>query len=362
LLTAESNFQQFILGSKERILGLYDNLIQVKSDFELQEAGFKLHYAIDFAALFLYSYPLMRLVDQVLVGYSTPTEDERVRALVRQNTAVLFGVSYSPGKNILLPPYERELHYFYRFIEKRNLNVIANKNLLDKIANIVIEIERDKEIQTILSLVIDGQVLTTNQKTRLQKILEDNYRYIWTLLTTQSQQRSGLTRMTDLLISKGLKPLRDAFPDITIAPIDVDIKEGEWQEKFEEDERNQRGAQEGRASLRTLQYAQKADARVCEYLKLLNEQLNPIGEAVVLVTPADTITRVLSPHKFVIGPNSQPIQPVRGLPYLLARMLCSNPPDFQAIDRDKLQKNLGTIERYNNLLISASRIFCSRVF
>ena len=337
-LSPRRTFKQY----KAQVSGLHSELAQVEADLELQRANARVHFAIDFAALYNYAYPLAHVTDEFLRPLDDKaTDDEKAEALTRQRMALTIGLRHLPQPLILLPPHAAEFKFHLKSRKRQAAAVMAEVGLLEVIGRRLLERagQEDTAIKAAIEqLMLDDGQLTSKQKSQVAGFLELNFRDIWALLTTN--RRGSPTRILNLLDTGHLQLVGDAFPDFSAQRLGNPERMSAWRSRI----RRQPG-RTGRY------YANEADARACEYLVELNQHLNPRGQLVVFVSHSYAMQRTLSSGDFINVGAAANVSPIRSLSYLLARLLCIDPSAKQEIDPTRLRRYRGTIGRFRAQLV-----------
>lgn len=110
-------------------------LITLKSDLELAEQGWTLHFAIDFAELFAFAFPLT----QISHMSRKPRESETDAHSREQATLTILFANWKEQiltnvqSLILLPPYLEELRTALRFIQYKRVDAYSWPGIMDEL-------------------------------------------------------------------------------------------------------------------------------------------------------------------------------------------------------------------------------------
>jgi hypothetical protein len=325
------NLPSNIESNKDELISLRNSLGQVEEDFYLGQDGYKIHFAIDFAELFLFIYPVSRVASEFRYGLGKRPSDEKLyKSLSCQRVALSFIFYNLSDSLILLPPYANELNNHLKSIQRSAANYVGAKHLVGVGEKQIKKIKDNADVKKILDSVKQGNDLTTSQKRTLTKIFETNYRTICTLLTVNSKY---LNTAHEFFKTGRILNLGGFFKDFKISHESILEHSKEWLEKISE--------QPGR---KDRYYQNETDAHACEYLKLLNKHLNQKKEAIVLITQSHSLQQTLKDKDFIKLPGKdKPVSPVRSLTYILNRLICSD--SEHKIDFNRINSKVETIDR-----------------
>jgi hypothetical protein len=313
----------------DRVQRMGATLDLLAKDGILAKRGYKIHYAIDFAEIYSFSY--RQDFNQILDPYPNEAQAERD---IRGRMALGYIFSNTFDQLVLLPPYIAE---FTDHLKR------LRANLAERTVRGEEELKRKggtllpSDIQEILGRVTNPtETLAYEEAERISHFAADHYGDLYAWLQV-NESIEAIQRMQDLVKSKKIIPMSEHFEGIHIDDEDVFKKGNALYNTVSQ-----------RASLKrdTNSYM---DALACAYVESLNAHLKRKKEYLVLISHTKSVSQDFGQSETVI--EGIKIRYVRDLDYFLTYLIYRSPED-----EGHIVNLIGEVKQLHNRMISKEEI------
>lgn len=285
---------------------LHRLLVELATDIELVNKGWTLHFAVDFAELFAFAYPL----SQIIHIDSMPGENE-TRTFARERVALAFSIAKASRKTltnaasvILLPPYINEMKATLSLVRDGliNLRVLADvyRRLGRRMIGDPVSFKDNKVNRIVQEYMETGQPPNEQESNIIVEYIGERYPDLVSLVISPTYNGAALlhsiiVKETLLLLGQYIKTYFSTHEqqmleiERSLLPMNI----ADYSRKY----LDLISARKGRDRYEKI-IPNKTDADACAILEILNERLENTRLRVLLMSHSKTMKSVMKPISF----------------------------------------------------------------
>jgi hypothetical protein len=291
-------------------------------DSILAQKGYKIHYAVDFAEMYSFSY--RKDLDQIVDAY--PDEEQAERD-IRARMALGYIFSHTFHRLVLLPPYVAE---FTDHLKR------VRANLAERTVRGEEELKRRSreplppDIQEILRRVKNStETLRPEEAEKISRFAADHFGDLYAWIQA-NELIDTIQPMQDLIRSKKVIPVIEYFTDVQISDKDVFNRGHDLYEPIFLKRKRTRSPQS------------YMDAVACAYVESYNTHLKNEGKYLVLITHSKSVDQAIGQSKSITIEGVK-LPYIRNLDYFLTLLIYRG-----SEDKDQIKKLIGELKQVRN--------------
>lgn len=280
---------------------LHRILVDLAADIELVQEGWRLHFAVDFAELFAFAYPLSQTIHIDFM----PGEQE-VRAFARERVALAFSIAKASRKTltntagmVLLPPYVTEMRAALSLVRDGlvNLRVLIDvyRKLGRRVPEDPLSFKDDKVNRIVREYMVTGQPPNEQDINIIVKYIAESYPELISLVISPTY--NGAALLNSMIVRQRLLSL-SRYIKINFGPgeqralgIDSLLPSNAESQKYLDLISTRKGRRERGPP-------NQGDADACAMLEILNKKLENSRERFLLISHSKTMKSVVRPVSF----------------------------------------------------------------
>jgi hypothetical protein len=277
-------------------------LHQIGEDLELALNGWKLHYSIDFAELFRFSYPLSQRI------HVEPLPGEKDQdAYVREMVSLAFcfakansGLLTNTNNMVLLPPYVEEMGHTLGIVRDRLTNLRAMLAIYNSLDKSLFDgfLFKNTKIQTIIKNYRDkGQVPNAEESKEIAEYISNYYQDLVSYIISPTHQ--GAKTILRLIRNQTILPLGTYLNSYFTPEIlqSINLQKLLLKSSIEELSQKYLKIISDDPYRKERFEPNKTDAIACAYLEIINNCLSGKRDLMFILSHSKAINRAVMPIK-----------------------------------------------------------------